>query len=135
MTAATDPFFSRLARNADRFATACAIKAAAFTVARASNMPVDELLTPPDETRAVPEREAASGQFLPSDPDPRVLARREMFYLAITLFNRPQRSVARVAGISQPAIKKGIGAIEIRRDDPRYDRRLDELELALMGDA
>jgi len=126
--------FRRLARNADRFATACAMQAAAAVVARVSNVPQDELLQPGADTQSMPGRDAV-GHFLPRDPDQKVLARREVLYLTVTHFERPQRSISRVFGISQPAVNKGIGVIEARRDDPFYDRKLDELELELMGAA
>lgn len=121
-------FFRRLARNADRFATACAIQAAAAVVARASDAATDDVLQQATDTRDAPERDA-SGHYLPSEPR----LRGEALYLAITFFDRPQRSVSRVVGISQPAVNKGIAKVEAWRDDPAYDRRLDELEIALMG--
>lgn len=59
--------------------------------------------------------------------------RQEAIYLAVTAFGRPLRSVARVAGISAPGALKAVRAVEDRREDPRFDRALDELELELMG--
>ncbi len=62
-------------------------------------------------------------------------ARHEAIYLAVTVFGRPYRSVARVAGLSHAAVNKAVGKVEDLRDDPRYERELDDMELALMGAA
>lgn len=60
-------------------------------------------------------------------------ARQEAIYLTHVVFKRPLRSVARVAGISAPGALKALRAVEDRREDPGFDRALDELELELMG--
>ncbi len=62
-------------------------------------------------------------------------ARREAIYLAVTVFGRPHKSVARALGVTPKAVRKALTAIEERREDGRYDRALDDLELELMGAA
>lgn len=63
-----------------------------------------------------------------------IAARQEALYLAHMVFGRPQRSLARVAGISHKALQKALAVVEDRRSDPMVDRMLDEAELQLMGD-
>lgn len=61
-------------------------------------------------------------------------ARHEALYLSHIVFGREQRPLARVAGISPPALRKALAAVEERRSDPIVDRMLDEAELQLMGE-
>lgn len=126
MPAATDPLFARLSRNADRFATNCAFRAVVSVTAVANYLDDQVLLKSVDpndvrndrgEARAVNE------------------ARHHAIYLLSTVYDMPLRKIARLFGVSHEWVRKAIASVEEAREDPRTDRRLDELELALMGEA
>jgi hypothetical protein len=121
MTAATNQLFRRMARNADTFATRCAFQASLRIVAGIDTLDFNDVKPP---RRSNQHRQ-----------DPRSVPFREALYLTVVHFERSQRSLSRVLGISQVAVLKAISAVEKNRDDPDYDRRLDELELMLMGAA
>lgn len=112
--------YRRLARNADRFITACAFNAAL-------NIAAQQIGVDPAEAKAAQRHH--NNQH---GRDPASVAFSEAIYLTVVHFERPQRSLARAVGISQPAISKGLRTVERRRTDPSYDRRLDEIELMLM---
>ncbi len=59
------------------------------------------------------------------------VARRTAIYLAVVVFDRPMRSVARVAGYTGSGALKAIRAIEDRRDDEQFDQTLEKLTLEL----
>ncbi|WP_414462933.1 hypothetical protein [Hyphomicrobium sp. DY-1] len=113
--------FRRLAKNADRFLTACAFQAALGVATHEAGIAPEDVKKPRRGNQN--RREAATA------------ALQEAIYLTVVHYERPQRSVSRAIGLTQPAIHKGIRAIESRRDDPAYDRKLDELQLTLMGAA
>lgn len=126
MTAATDPLFARLARNADRFATDCAFRAAVSVTADANFLDEQLLLSGvnPNDVR-YDRGEARSVNE----------ARHHALYLLSTVYDMPLRKIARLFGVSHEAVRKAIAAVEDARTDPRTDRQLDEMQLALMGDA
>lgn len=61
-------------------------------------------------------------------------ARHEALYLSHIVFRCRQRALARAVGITHPALRKALAAVEERRSDPVVDRMLDEAELQLMGE-
>jgi hypothetical protein len=123
VTAATNPLFSRLARNADLFVTRCAFEASLAIAAENNGLDIAALREAPDPNAVRYDR-----------GDARRIndARHEALYLTIMHFGRSQRSVSRATGLTQPAVLKAISAVEERREAARYDRRLDEIELSLM---
>jgi chromosomal replication initiation ATPase DnaA len=62
-----------------------------------------------------------------------VRARHEAIYLAVTVFEAKVRPLADAAGVRHPVIVNTVRSIEDRREDPVYDRHLDELELECMA--
>lgn len=60
-------------------------------------------------------------------------ARCEALYLAVTVFGAKVRPLADAAGVRHPAVIGTVRDIEERRDDPIYDRHLDELELECLA--
>lgn len=119
--------FARLAAKAERTASALSLEAAVHVVARSRGIDPDEVRTGAWSRQ---RQRNADGRFVPGDNGP-VIARQEAIYLATTVFGRPVRAIARVAGISAPAVLKACRAVEDRRDGD-YDRHLDELELELL---
>lgn len=58
-------------------------------------------------------------------------ARALAAYLTVVAGNRTANSTATAIGVTAPAVRKMLRAIEDRRDDPAIDARLNELEEAL----
>jgi hypothetical protein len=125
-------FARQLSSSADRFASFAAYLAATEVVAIRHGVAAERVRR--GLTQAETARVALSARGLGSDEEARIAtARHEAIYLAVTVFGRSHKSIARAAGISPPAVRKALTAIEDRRDEPRFDRELDELELQLMG--
>lgn len=60
-------------------------------------------------------------------------ARHEAMYLAVTVCGAGVRAVAEAACVVPSTAAAAIRGCEERRDDPLYDRRLDELELECLA--
>jgi hypothetical protein len=128
---------SRHRERADRLASSAALGAAAALVSKRRDVPIERVLARPTPTEAALVGLAAIGQ---ADPNAiaaatAARARHEAIYLAVTLFDRTQKSVARVLGISPPAVRKALHGVEDRRDHEIYDRELAACERQLMGAA
>jgi hypothetical protein len=124
--------FHRLAARADRLASRAAFLAAATFVADRHDLPLKSLTTPP--TPAEQAAVALASRGLADPTAARVAAaRHEAIYLTVTTLNRTGRSVSRAAGLHHEAVRKALKQIEDKRDDPKFDRALDDAHLALMG--
>lgn len=124
--------FTRRAARAERLASRAAFVAAAAQVAARHGLPLQRVMTPPTPAEQAAVALASRGL---ADPDAArvAAARREAIYLAVTVYGRGTKSIARVSGLTPPAIRKALAAIEDKRDDPIFDRALDQAEVALMG--
>lgn len=119
-------FFRRLSRTAEVFVTRCSFHAVAAVAAQAHGVDVADLYAAPDPNAVRHDR---------GDARRISLARSEALYMTVVRLGRSQRSASRALGLSQPAVHKSVTCIEERREDPQFDRMLDEFELELMGDA
>lgn len=59
-------------------------------------------------------------------------ARRMAAYLAVIAGDLPGRHVARAAGMTHQAVRKGLARIEDAREAGQLDRRLEQLQADLM---
>lgn len=132
--------------RADRFVSHAAWRAAVAVAAARHGLPMERVRQPltlqecarlagvisrrDARGRAVARRPTAESQALRAV----AAARREALYLAVTVFGRGTRSIARVAGVSHKAVSQALTEIEEQRSDRRFDRALDEAELDLMGE-
>lgn len=107
--------YGRFCARADRLASAAALEVALNAVARREGLPITALKA--------------------GAPRPRRIAalRHQALYIAVTHFGRPQRSVARAAGLSHEAVAKACRQIEELREDQAFERMMDELELDCMA--
>lgn len=119
-------FFRRLSRTAEVFVTRCSFEASLTIAAQAHDLDVADL-------RAAPDPNAV--RYDHGDARRISQARREALYMTVVHFGRSRRSVKRATGLSHQAVMKSLAAVEERREDPRFDRMLDEIELELMGEA
>jgi DNA-directed RNA polymerase specialized sigma24 family protein len=128
---------SRHRERADRLASSAALGAAAALVSKHRDVPIERVLAPPTPHEQALVARSARG--LDGHAGARAAAaaraRHEAIYLAVTLFDRTQKSVARVLGISPPAVRKALHGVEDRRDHEIYDRELAACERQLMGAA
>jgi hypothetical protein len=60
-------------------------------------------------------------------------ARHEALYLAATVFGAGPRALADAAAVRHSTLIAAVRQTEERRDDPVYDRHLDELELECLA--
>lgn len=60
-------------------------------------------------------------------------ARHEAIYLAVTVFGAGVRAVADAARMRKSAVHDAVRGLEELREDPVYDRHLDELELECLA--
>lgn len=124
--------FNRLAARADRLASRAAFLAAAALVAHRHNIPLESVTRPPAPAEQAAVALAARGLADPSAA--RIAAaRHEAIYLTVTTLNRGGRSVARAAGVDPKTVRKALKQVEDKRDDPKFDRALDDAHLQLMG--
>jgi hypothetical protein len=130
----THAVFHRLAARADRLASHAAYSVAATIAADRHGLSRERVQAPPTPAEQASIAHAARGL---ANVDPQVTrvtaARHEAIYIAVVILGRGHRSVARVAGVSHTAVNKAVAAVEDRRDDPRFDRSLDQIQLQLMG--
>lgn len=56
-------------------------------------------------------------------------------YLLATALNLPGAAVARAAGCTRQNVSKMMRRVEMRRDDPEFDRLLEQLERTIGGQA
>lgn len=115
-----------LGRSGHRLAAHCGVEAAICVVAQAAGVEPAQLRAPVDPNAV---------KY--GDPHAQILngARHVAIYLAVCRFGLSLRAAGASIGMSGEGVRKAIAAVEERREDPRYDRRLDELELELMGAA
>lgn len=122
----TTTLVQRLAHSADLFATRCAYEAALSVAANANNLDPAALRSGVDPNDVRHAKGAARRVSA---------ARREAIYLTATIYDVSLRKIADAIGLSHEAVRKAIGRLEEDREDGTYDRKLDELELQLMGAA
>lgn len=118
--------FRNLARRAETLATRTALEAALRIAAERTNLAPADVLAPIDPNKVRHGRPEAVAH---------AHARRMAIYCTATLFDRPNRQIARAAGISRQLVDRFVGDVEETRSDARFDRELDEIELDLMGAA
>lgn len=118
--------FSRLSSRGQVFAAHCGFEAALMVVSSASGVQAMQIRAGVDANR-VRHRDPAAVEISE--------ARQEAIYLAAVRFGISLRKIAQSLGVSHEAVRKAIRAVEDRRDRDDCDRRLDELEIELMGAA
>jgi hypothetical protein len=126
--------FRRLASNADHLASAAAFSASCAAVALRRGVPFQRVLAGLSPSERIVVAHAARG-LVESDAAEVAACRHEAIYLAVTVFGRPHRSLARVAGVSHAAINKAVRTVEEGREDEDYDSDLASIEQQLMGAA
>lgn len=117
--------YDQMARRADVFATRLAFAAALNVAAGRVGVAAGDAAVRLDPNAV---RHSQRGRTISA-------VRREAMYLTVVRYGRSQHAVARALGLTQQLVNKAVIAIEEAREDGGYDRHLDELELALMGDA
>lgn len=75
--------------------------------------------------------EARRGRLYRTPPPEVATARRSAVYLAVVVFNRSMRSIARAARLTPEGVRKAVAAIEDRRDDPGFEQVISQLEAEL----
>lgn len=77
--------------------------------------------------------EARRGRLYFKPPSEVVVARHLALYLAVVVFNRSVRSVARVARITPQGVLKAVRATEDRREDEEFEALIAQMEMELVA--
>lgn len=131
---------SRNRERADRLASHAALGAAAALAAQRHGVPIERVLAIPTPAETALLARAGRGRAgaksaMAAKAATAARARHEAIYLAITVFDRTQKSIARALGASPKAIRRALHGIEDRREEQHYDRALEICEQQMMGAA
>lgn len=114
----------RLEQSATAFKARIAVEMIASMLARRAGIDPDAIALRNTGRHAVRSGPARPALF------------REAIYFAVTRMDVRQGAVAHALGISRQAVNQATIEVErCREDDPQYDRRLDEIEIDMMGAA
>jgi hypothetical protein len=121
----------KLTASATRFKAAADFQVACDVVARAHGLEATAVKRPIADVHRVGL--AARGVAGHDGVRQVVRARHEAIYLAVTVFGAGVRAVANAGRVSHEAVRLAVRGIEDQREDPVYDRHLDELELECLA--
>jgi chromosomal replication initiation ATPase DnaA len=121
----------KLSASATRFKAAADFRLACAVVGRAHGLDPNAIRQPIADVHRIGL--AARGIAGHDRVRQVVRARHEAIYLAVTVCGARLRAVADAAGIRAPTVHAIVRGVEDGREDPTYDRHLDELELECLA--